>query len=528
MKLKQTLFIFVIFLLPVVALANLDVTVQPSKNWGKTSTEDIRLLCENVVLHFQEQLSSNNKINGNLNIVQDDNGPIVYYRSDYGGGINDYKIGLSNAVTDYYQWCAMTYEVAHEFCHVLHNFEETSPHSLNRWFQEVLCQTANIWVIQRMSETWKNRPMKPGLEDYSSAFAKYAVFLSNRQERRYIGTASEWLTEWEDKLRAGNYNNLDYDVVTQLSYKLLPVFEDSPEAWNALRQLPKSNGKIQSYMNTWHRNVDSQYKRYVKDISEVMGIKISEPILTDNNFVNLTFTYKDESSLIPINGIEEWDGWRAGIWEKHPDGNITNQPAQYWWFSERNIWSHWMYAHASSVVKYDISNLNAFEYGSYFGLTNPTCGGAASMKMIVTADNIEIYNSDDILLEDHGVYIKFSIPPDTRILTIEIDDLGNNGCDHYVLGEPKLFVSNNSINEESNNSLDCDVNKDGYVDLYDVMIVRSGINGKTSYDTDINNDGITDEVDLHIVKSIAIEAIAAAAPKKRKIKLTTWGAIKSR
>ncbi|MYG07677.1 hypothetical protein F4167_13890 [Candidatus Poribacteria bacterium] len=79
-------------------------------------------------------------------------------------------------------------------------------------------------------------------------------------------------------------------------------------------------------------------------------------------------------------------------------------------------------------------------------------------------------------------------------------------------------------------AIDADVNGDGYVDLYDVMIVRSAMQNSTSYDTDINNDGTTDENDLAIVKVKAMEAIVAASPSRSpKFKLaTTWGAIKSR
>ena len=77
-------------------------------------------------------------------------------------------------------------------------------------------------------------------------------------------------------------------------------------------------------------------------------------------------------------------------------------------------------------------------------------------------------------------------------------------------------------------AIDADVNDDGYVDLYDVLIVRSGMTRKSTYDTDLNNDGVTDEIDLLIVKAKAVEAIAAAAPQKRKTELTTWGNIKRR
>lgn len=77
--------------------------------------------------------------------------------------------------------------------------------------------------------------------------------------------------------------------------------------------------------------------------------------------------------------------------------------------------------------------------------------------------------------------------------------------------------------------LDTDVNNDGYTDLSDCLIVRSGIQNSVSYDTDINNDGITDEIDLLIVKAKALEAIAAAAPAlQRRKQITTWGALKTR
>lgn len=71
-----------------------------------------------------------------------------------------------------------------------------------------------------------------------------------------------------------------------------------------------------------------------------------------------------------------------------------------------------------------------------------------------------------------------------------------------------------------------DINNDGYVDIHDVLIIRAAINGSTMYDTDVNSDGFTDEQDLLIVKAIAMQAIAAASPKKRKIKITTWGKMK--
>ena len=73
-----------------------------------------------------------------------------------------------------------------------------------------------------------------------------------------------------------------------------------------------------------------------------------------------------------------------------------------------------------------------------------------------------------------------------------------------------------------------DVNNDGVVDLTDVKLVRLGMSETTDYDTDINDDGITNDIDLALVKLKAIHAVIAAAPKKEKIKITSWAKMKSR
>ena len=100
-----------------------------------------------------------------------------------------------------------------------------------------------------------------------------------------------------------------------------------------------------------------------------------------------------------------------------------------------------------------------------------------------------------------------------------------------IIRRPNDDEADDNDNGGNRDNINADVNADGYVDLSDVMIVRSGMQNSTSYDTDLNDDDITDEIDLAIVKLAAIDSIAAAAPskerlRKRKVKITTWGAIK--
>ena len=358
----KILMLVVFMLLAANVFADLDITVEPNAGWGSALTSNIKRLCENVALHFQEQLRDEHKLDGELTIVYRSQGPIAFYRSYFGGGPNEYKIGLK--VTDTY-WSQFSYQFGHEFCHLMHNHDkiyEAIPANPNDWFQEAICELASLWVIRRMSETWADRAPYNNWVDYRFALADYANnWMISRPEVQYSGTGADWLKEWEDRMRRDEPGAFTYARVSQLSYKFLPIFEENPEAWNAVRQMPASTGKISEYMKNWYDAVDTEDKEFVKAIASEMGVSV---------------------------GVEP-----------------------------------------------------------------------------VTIASMDI---------------------------------------------------------------DADVNDDGYVDLYDVMIVRSGMQNSASYDTDINNDGVTDEIDLLIVKAKAVEAIAAASPQKRKLKITTWGSMKSR
>ena len=353
---KRIIFTLLLFawLLPF-TYAELDITVEPHTGWGPAPTSNIKALCENVALHFQENLRDEHKVNGKLSIVYNADGPIAFLRTYFGGAPDEYKVGLT--VTDTF-WDKFTYQFAHEFCHIMERHDTISDNNPNLWFQESLCMLASIWVLKQMSDTWEYRPPYPNWINYRHQLSKYADANVERPGVQFSGKAEEWLKKWEQLLRDDYRNPFTHHLtVLQLSYKFLPIFTDNPEAWNAVRQMPASHSKMSQYMQEWYKAVDPQDKPFVEAIATVMGI-----------------------SVVPV----------------------------------------------------------------------------------VTA------------------------------------------------------------------AINADVNRDGYVNLSDVLIVKSSITYPSSYDTDVNNDGKTDEVDVLVVKAIAIEAIVAAAPSQRRIKLTTWGALKRR
>ncbi len=372
-------FSFVLFLFLCVNLgyAKLEIIVKSSPDWGPISDADVEYLCQNIVDHFEKHLRPENEINEKVNVYRTfvgynfatlDPDPNVKYKI----GIHLLK-DMEIRVDDFYYFIL---PFAHEFCHILHNFEVTTIDNPNLWFQEGVSTMAGIWALRSMAETWKNGSkfgtgvaQDGGWASFSRNFNHYADgYLKVFPEYQYDGTGEEWLEEYELLARGDSYHGRGRSTEfntnpAQLTFKFLPIFEENPEAWNAVRKMPATKGKMSEYMQDWYDAVDVQDRQYVEAMAEIMGITVTA------------------STTPPI------------------------------------------------------------------------------------------------------------------LASIEID---------------------------------ADVNDDGYVDLYDVLIVRSGMNQSVKYDTDVNNDGVTNEVDLLIVKAKAVEAIVAASPRKRKVNITTWGNLKKR
>ena len=110
--------------------------------------------------------------------------------------------------------------------------------------------------------------------------------------------------------------------------------------------MPTSNAPMSEYMHEWYESVGSQDKQAVRLIAEVMGIDVVSTLSSENTFAdytNLSFTYENESSIVPVNSADQWDGWTQGVWEKKPNGIISKKPMDYLEFDEMETLSNWMY-----------------------------------------------------------------------------------------------------------------------------------------------------------------------------------------
>ena len=57
---------------------------------------------------------------------------------------------------------------------------------------------------------------------------------------------------------------------------------------------------------------------------------------------------------------------------------------------------------------------------------------------IYSADAKEIYKLEEVRVKDQGKHITFDIPENANLFSLEVFDLGDSACDHYLLANPHL------------------------------------------------------------------------------------------
>ena len=76
-------------------------------------------------------------------------------------------------------------------------------------------------------------------------------------------TLSSWLASHEEELRACRELRAKNAVVAR---ELLPLFEEEPSGWNAVRRFPASKSSLRDYLNEWVSEVEADDRPFVERI----------------------------------------------------------------------------------------------------------------------------------------------------------------------------------------------------------------------------------------------------------------------
>ncbi len=242
----------------------LDIQVNEG-GWGSAPPNNIRAVCMSAASelwkHFPDHAIES------ISIRHSEKGPMVIY----GTGSEGERRVLLNVSGTY--WAQFAFQFAHEFCHVLCRYREAK--NPNLWFEESLCETASLFAMRRMAETWKTKPPYSNWTSYSGALSDYVDDRIKATHKLDGVTLAKWYRDNTAALRKTGTDRAKNQVV---AVALLPILEKSPEYWSAIRYLNQWDASqemsLDAYLLDWHRRLPSKHKPFVAEIAKLFEISI--------------------------------------------------------------------------------------------------------------------------------------------------------------------------------------------------------------------------------------------------------------
>jgi hypothetical protein len=169
----------------------------------------------------------------------------------------------------------LAYQFAHELCHVIAD-PRTFRWDRFLWFEEALCETASLFALRTMAETWSVTPPFLYWQDYAPHLADYASdHLSDPARRLPAGAPfATWLAAQLPVLEQTSPGWRD--VTTVIAKELLMIFERDPLAWRSVRDLhawsPPPGAAYREYFEGWAMACPVDCRRAVESISDMLGV----------------------------------------------------------------------------------------------------------------------------------------------------------------------------------------------------------------------------------------------------------------
>jgi len=236
--------------------------------WGSAQPEAIESVLYSVADELMARLP--NKLTAPIVVTHTNSNPVALYDR---GPSGEYRVNLHATGQN---WHLYVYEFAHELCHILSNYEEhvgADTTKYNQWFEETLCETASLFTLKSLAETWEKSPASPEMSGRGKnlrRFFEHLIGEGHRQLPSYAPLAS-WLNDHKEELRKNPYMRDKNEVVANL---LLPLFQSNPQNWDALTYLnldpEDARSSLQDYLRHWYQNAPLEHKHFVASVLSLL------------------------------------------------------------------------------------------------------------------------------------------------------------------------------------------------------------------------------------------------------------------
>jgi hypothetical protein len=204
-------------------------------------------------------------------VVTHTNGPpVTLYERGPGG---EYLVHLHASGP---RWHLYVYEFAHELTHILSNYDRNAGADKprhNQWLEESLCETASLFVLDRLSASWAQAGESGELGGRAGTLRSFFETLVGEAHRQLpVGYGfSTWLAENEPGLRSDPYRRKQDDLIAR---RLLPLFERMPGGWGALRYLnldaTDNDASLRQFLSHWYGNAPLEHRPFLNTLLEVL------------------------------------------------------------------------------------------------------------------------------------------------------------------------------------------------------------------------------------------------------------------
>ena len=228
--------------------------------WGNARIQDIETVLQSVgrelLPYFPDpQLSP-------IVVEPGESAPMVLYRTDL---YAPYVVRLT-ARNKF--WSQYAYQFSHELGHILANYDGPGRHPSVRWFDEAIAETASLFVLRRMAETWSRTPPYPNWRDYAQALSEYVEDLTRDSRRRLPPrtTLGQWFVANRARLAA---DPVQRELNAVVANELLPMFERNPANWDAITYLNNASpgsSQFEDHLENWRMYASSRYQPFIASI----------------------------------------------------------------------------------------------------------------------------------------------------------------------------------------------------------------------------------------------------------------------
>ncbi len=232
------------------------------EGWGNAPADNVKAVIDSAILelwrHFPRRTIEP------IFIQRGKEGPIVHFKRN---GLKEVVMMLDTQ--DLY-WCQYVYQFAHEFCHILCGFDDDWKGNL--WFEESLCETASLFVLRRLAETWAKKAPYENWRSYASNFAEYAQDVIDSRVNLPDNDIEGFYRRHQAELEA---NPTDRELNGRFSLFLLRQIETAPSLWESvtwLNSAPAQKGEtLATYLLKWHNAAPARCRGFIETIARKLG-----------------------------------------------------------------------------------------------------------------------------------------------------------------------------------------------------------------------------------------------------------------